>query len=82
MSGTIGTGAGIMTHSKRYPFATINGYNFSESAWSDIVFPVRLEFDYEISTSFRLGLIGGFYIAPDFPTLAYYVGPTIGYILK
>ena len=45
-------------------------------------FPVRLEFDYKISKCFRLGLIGGFYIAPDYAILAYYIAPGIGYLLK
>jgi hypothetical protein len=82
ISGNIGTGAGIMTHSKLYPFATSNGFSFAKSTWSDLVFPVRFELDYKISKSFHLGIIGGFYIAPDFPILAYYAGPRIGYILK
>ena len=82
ISAIVGTGAGIMTHSKRYPYATNNGSIFNESTWSDLVFPVRLEFEYKISKSFRLGLIGGFYVQPDFPVLAYHVGPRIGYMLK
>lgn len=82
ISGIVGTGAGMMTHSRMYPFSTGNGFNFRESVWSDLVFPVRLEFDYSISKSFRVGLIGGLYVHPDFPVLAYHVGPRIGYMLQ
>ncbi|MDP1764569.1 MAG: hypothetical protein Q8L07_11875 [Sediminibacterium sp.] len=82
ISGAIGTGAGIMTHSLSYPFVVATGSNFRESTWSDLVFPVRFEFDYKISKSFRLGVIGGFYVHPEYPILAYHVGTRFGYILK
>lgn len=78
ISGNIGAGAGIMTQIQRI----ITGYPAGEAASSDLVFPVRLELDYTISNSFRLGLIGGFYIAPDYPILAYHFGPRIGYLIK
>ncbi|MBY0480822.1 MAG: hypothetical protein K2Q21_05655 [Chitinophagaceae bacterium] len=78
ITGNIGAGAGIMTHIQRI----ITGYPASESNWSDLVFPARFELDYKISNSFRLGLIGGFYIHPDYPILAYHLGPRIGYLIK
>jgi hypothetical protein len=82
ISGAVGTGAGIMTHKRQYPYKISNGSIFNESSWTDLVFPVRIEFDYKISTSFRLGVVGGFYIQPDYPVLAYYAGPRLSYMLK
>lgn len=82
ISAELGAGAGIMTHKKTYPYKLANGSIFNESTWTDLVFPVRLEFDCKISNSFRLGLIGGFYIQPDYPILAYYAGPRLSYLIK
>ena len=81
-SGNIGTGAGIMTHSRQYPYTEGNSSNYRQSTWTDLVFPVRLEFDYKLSNRFQLGLIGGFSIHPDYPILAYYAGPRFSYLLK
>lgn len=81
-SGNIGTGAGIMTHSSQYPYAEGNSSNYRQSTWTDLVFPVRLEFDYKLSNHFQFGLIGGFFIHPDYPILAYYAGPRFSYLLK
>jgi hypothetical protein len=82
VSGSIGSGVGIMTHSREYPYAISNGSIFVKTAWTDLVFPVRAEFDFKVSKCIRMGVIGGFYIAPDYPILAYYVGPRLGYLLK
>ena len=82
IAGSIGSGAGVMTHSRQYPYSTSSGTTDREAVWTDLVFPVRLELDVKIARSVKLGLIGGFYIAPDYPTLAYYVGPRLGYVLK
>jgi hypothetical protein len=82
VSGTIGTGAGIMAHSRQYPFKTSNVSSFRESVWTDLVFPMKFELDYNVSKSFRLGLIGGFYIHPDYPVLAYHAGARIGYVIR
>jgi hypothetical protein len=82
VSGSIGSGVGIMTHSREYPYVISNGSIFAKTAWTDLVFPVRAEFDFKVSKCIRMGVIGGFYIAPDYPVLAYYVGPRLGYLLK
>jgi hypothetical protein len=82
ISATVGTGAGIMTHKRTYPYKLTNGSVFNESVWTDLVIPVRLEVDYKISNNFRIGVVGGFYIQPDYPVLAYYAGPRLGYIIK
>jgi hypothetical protein len=82
LSGSIGAGAGMMTHSRMYPFSTGNGYSYQESAWTDLVFPVRLEADYHLSKNLKAGLIGGFFIQPDYPVLAYHIGPRFSYIIK
>jgi hypothetical protein len=81
VSANIGLGAGIMTLSREYPYTTSTGSSYRESTYSDLVFPVRMEVDYKISTNIRLGLIGGFHITPDYPILAYYFGPRLGYKL-
>ena len=82
ISGAVGTGVGIMTHSKSYPFLTSNGSNFREAVWTDLVFPVRLEVDYYLPSNFKIGIIGGFFVHPDFPILAYHVGPRLSYVIK
>jgi hypothetical protein len=82
-SATLGTGAGIMTHSRRYPYRmSTTSYSFNQSVWSDLTFPVRLEFDYRLSKQFKFGLIGGFFIHPDFPILAYHGGARLSYTLR
>lgn len=78
----IGAGAGIMTHSKRYPYLTASGSVFQEETWTDIVFPTRLEFEYRLNKNFKLGLMWGLFIAPDFPILAYHIGPRLTYIVN
>lgn len=82
ISAVIGAGAGIMTHSKLYPILISRGSTFQESVGTDLVFPVRLEIDYRLSQNFKLGVIGGFYINPDYPILAYHLGPRLSYIIK
>lgn len=81
-SADFGTGAGIMTHARQYPYKEGGSFYFKESIWTDLVFPVRLELDYKFSQHFQLGLIGGFYIHPDYPILCYYAGPRLSYVLK
>jgi len=76
-SAAFGTGAGIMTHEREYPYKEGGSYYFRESIWTDLVFPVRLELDYKFSQPFQLGLIGGFYIHPDYPILGYFAGPRL-----
>jgi len=82
ISGAVGAGAGVMTHSRRYPFSTNNSSFYQQSAWTDLVFPARLEVDYRLSNNLKAGMIGGFFIQPDFPVLAYHVGPRLSYIIK
>jgi hypothetical protein len=81
-SGSVGTGAGLMTHSLRYPFSTGTSAYYQQTVWTELVFPVRLEVDYHLSKSLKAGVIGGFFIQPDFPVLAYHVGPRLSYILN
>ena len=82
LSAALGTGVGFMTHKKIYPYKLSNGSIFNETTWTDLVFPVRFELDYKASNSIHLGIIGGFYIQPDFPVLAYYAGPRLSYVIK
>lgn len=80
--GAIGAGAGIMTHVQQYPFSTGNSTYFQQSSWTDLVFTVQVEIAYNLSQSIKAGVIGGFFIQPDFPVLAYHVGPRLSYVLK
>ena len=82
ITGAIGTGVGIMTYSNEYPVVTSTGSIFRKSVNTDLVFPVRLEFDYSLPKNFRFGLIGGFFIHPDFPILAYHLGPRLSYVIR
>jgi hypothetical protein len=77
----LGSGLGIMTQTKVYPFTESNSVDFRQSGWTDLVFPVRTEFDYKMGKHFQIGLIGGFFIHPDYPILGYHAGPRISYIL-
>ena len=77
-----GTGAGLMTQTRLYPYVERTSYYHRQSTWSDLVFPLRLELDYKVSKSFRLGFMGGFFIHPDYPILAYHAGPRITYVVK
>jgi hypothetical protein len=82
ISGSVGAGAGILTHSRLYPFSTSNSSYYQQSAWTDLIFPVRLEGDYHLSTNFKAGFIGGFFIQPDFPLLAWHIGPRLSYVIN
>jgi len=78
----LGTGAGFMTQTLKYPHLQGNSVYPVQSTSSDLVFPVRLELDYKVSNHFRLGFIGGFFVHPDFPILAYHAGLRITYVVK
>jgi hypothetical protein len=75
-------GAGIMTHTKRFPYSIGNSTLIQTSSWSDLVFPIDLDIDFEISKHWQLGITGGFQIHPDFPILALHVGPRLSYVIK
>lgn len=82
ISATVGAGAGMMTHSTTNPYKTTNGGStFQDATWTDLVFPVKLEAQYKATRHFRAGLIAGLFIAPDFPILAYHIGPRLTYVL-
>ncbi len=77
-----GVGLGIMSQTMLYPYTEGNSTYFRQSNWIDIVFPVKLEFDYTISNHLQLGLTSGFFIHPDYPILGYYAGPRLSYTIK
>ena len=79
---TPGVGAGIMTHSRNYPYMQGTSLVFNTSSWSDLVFPVTLDINYKILKRWQLGVTGGFLIHPDYPILALHVGPKLSYVLK
>lgn len=81
ISANIGAGAGIMTHIRHFKWDRNYG-DGSHSVWSDLTFPIRLDLDYKLSKRLRLGVMGGFFIHPDFPVLAYHAGPRLGYVFK
>ena len=87
LSITGATGLGIMTQILEYPYTEVSPtgvviVSFRHSSWTDLVFPVRLDIDYRISKRFQVGLIGGFFIHPDYPVLGYHAGPRLSYTLK
>jgi hypothetical protein len=75
-------GAGLMTHLLRYPVTQGLSTSFSYSAWTTLVFPVGLEMAYKLSDRWQLGLMGGFFIHPDYPVLGYHAGPRLSYVLR
>jgi hypothetical protein len=79
---TPGVGAGMMTHSKDYPYTQGASMTFQTSSWSDLVFPITLDINYKITKNWQLGLTGGFLIHPDYPILGLHTGPKLTYILK
>jgi hypothetical protein len=76
-----GAGAGIMTQVMEFPYTEGNSTDFRQSSSSGVVFPVRLEIDYQLSKNFQCGIIGGIFFPPDLPNV-YYAGPRLTYILK
>lgn len=79
-----GVGAGIMTHSRKYPASIPNdgGIRVLTSTLSDLVFPVSLDIQYEVVRNFQIGITSGFFVHPDYPVLGWHVGPGFSYILK
>lgn len=78
----VGTGAGLMIHTRQY-FFTSSTFTFPiDATWTDLVFPVQMEADYKLSQRFRLGITGGFFIHPDYPVLGYHAGLRLGYVIK
>ncbi len=77
-----GIGAGIMTHTREYPYAYDQTTTFNTSSWSDLVFPISLEINYSIFNRWQLGITGGFLIHPDYPVLGLHIGPKFSYIIK
>jgi hypothetical protein len=75
-------GAGIMTHTRDYPYTQGTSFFFNTSSWSDLVFPVTLDINYKIFKRWQLGLTGGFLIHPDYPILALHAGPRLSYVVK
>ena len=77
-----GIGIGTMTHEREYPYKGAAIPDFKISSFSDIAFPVTLDVNFKIDKHWQAGLTSGFFIEPDYPTLAYHVGPKLSYIIK
>ena len=77
-----GAGAGIMTQIVTYPYTDGNVVDFRESTWTDLVFPVKAEGNYKLSKHFQCGIVGGFFIHPDYPFLGYHAGARLSYVIK
>ncbi|NEU09886.1 hypothetical protein GZH53_16295 [Flavihumibacter sp. R14] len=77
-----GVGAGIMTHTRSYPYQDTNSSYTRISSWSDLVFPVSLDLNFKISKKWQTGLTSGFLIHPDYPILALHAGPKLSYTIK
>lgn len=77
-----GVGAGIMTHTRQYPYKEVNKSYLAISSWSSLVFPVSLDLNFKLSRNWQAGLTSGFLIHPDYPILALHAGPKLSYIFK
>lgn len=77
-----GTGAGILTHEQEYYYQRGTSGGPETSSWSDLVFPVSLDFNFKLTRRFSLGAGGGFLIHPDYPVLAIHAGPRLSYTLR
>ena len=77
-----GAGIGIMNHEREYPYQGDEIPDFKISSFSDIAFPITVDINFKISRRWQAGLTSGFFIEPDYPTLAYHLGPKLSYIIK
>jgi hypothetical protein len=46
-----------------------------------LVFPVRLEANYQLASRIKAGIYGGTFIQPDYPLMGNHAGIRIGYTL-
>jgi len=76
-----GAGAGVLTHTREYPYQEERKSYNKISSWSDLVFPISLDINYKISSRWQFGLTGGFLVHPDFPILALNGGPRLSFVL-
>lgn len=81
ISAQIGGGVGIMTHIQEYQYQEPNRGDVRQAAWTNLVFPLRVDLDYRLSRRFKLGAIGGLFIHPEESVLAYNIGPRLGFII-
>jgi hypothetical protein len=77
-----GVGAGIMTHTRSYPYRETGSSYTRISTWADLVFPVTLDLNVKVSRKWQAGLTSGFLIHPDYPVLALHAGPKVSYTIK
>jgi hypothetical protein len=84
LSVKVGTGITIITETYTFPVDLPNGgFIFQTSGGKgDLSFPLRFDFDYNISNHFEAGIIGGTYIYPDYPMVGQHLGFRLSYILK
>jgi hypothetical protein len=81
-------GVGILTELRTYPFETYRNNATYPDAWyinggfSDLEFPVTLEYAFQPSEKFVFGIIAGTYIEPDYPLSGSYLGFSFGLNLK
>jgi len=76
-----GVGAGVMTHTREYPYKEVNASYSRISSWSDLVFPVNVDINLKVYTRWQIGLTGGFLIHPDYPILGLHGGPKLSFVL-
>jgi hypothetical protein len=80
-SAAAGAGFALSVVNDTRPFVTVNTVGPRSSANLDLVFPIRLEFDYQLVPQLKVGLYGGTFIQPDYPFMGNHAGVRIGYIL-
>jgi hypothetical protein len=82
-----GAGAGIMTQVILFPYTTITSptttsVDYRQASWSSLVFPLRVEVDYSFANHFKLGVLMGTYIHPDYAFLGNHTGFKLSYVIK
>jgi|GEM_PF-6386496 len=81
-----GLGVGIMTHlTQRLASITSTSgeYQFLlQQGFTDVVFPLKIDLDYKITSLLKLGVMSGIFIHPDFPIAGYNAGIKLSILVK
>ncbi|GAB2600119.1 hypothetical protein [Spirosoma areae] len=76
----IGAGAGFFNQRLQYPFRDDSGAGsiyLTDSSFTDLAFPVSVEFYYLLRNWVSIGVKAGGFIEPDFPIVGAHVGPQL-----
>ena len=77
------TGVSSYTLIRNYPYQySPDSWGLNCSAFTDLAFPVILGIESHFFERISIGVIGGFYVEPDFPIVGWHIGPVISYTIK